>query len=89
MKFKPTVLRGNGSEIMAVFGITGEIEPVDDVKEIPVGSTNAFAKIPTAPILEVEDTPVNETVSSARFPHSPSFQAFAPHPVARTESAFQ
>ncbi len=38
---------------------------------------------------DVDDTPVNETVSSARFPHSPSFHAFAPHPVARTESAFQ
>ena len=31
----------------------------------------------------------DETVSSAKFPHSPSFQAFAPHPVARIESAFQ
>ena len=69
--------------------MTGEIEPVDAVDETPVGSTKAFAKTPTAPILEVADTPVNETVSSARFHHSPSFQALAPHPVARIESAFQ
>ena len=72
-----------------VFGMTGDMLPTEDVDETPVGSTKAFAKIPTAPILEVAAIPVNETVSSARFPHSPSFQAFAPHPVARTESAFQ
>ena len=69
--------------------MTGEIEPVDDVEETPVGSIKAFAKIPTAPILEVAAIPVYETVSSARFPHSPSFHAFAPHPVASKASRFQ
>ena len=56
---------------------------------MPDGSTNAFAKIPTAPILEVADTPVNEIVSSARLPYSPSFHAFAPQPVASNASRFQ
>ena len=72
-----------------VFGMTGDIDPTDPVKESPVGIIIFVLTIVTEPIEKEEDTPVNETVSSARFPHSPSFHAFAPHPVASKASRFQ
>ena len=70
------------------FGITliaGAIDPTLPVVETPDSVISAVPVNDNDPTLDEKDTPVKVTVSSAKFPHSPSFQAFAPHPVARTE----
>ena len=72
-----------------VFGITGKIDPVEDVDETPVGSITAVPVNVNDPMLKEEDTPVNETVSSASYPQPLSPQAFAPQPVASKASSFQ